>query len=340
MTVKSEKEIMQTWGSRGNPLVTVCCITYNQEKYIEDAIRGFLMQETGFPFEIIIHDDASTDNTANIVRSYAEQYPNIIRTIFQKENQYSQGRDINSFVFDIARGTYLAICEGDDYWTDSQKLQIQATKMQEHPECHISFHAVTETLNNAAESVNLKPYSKHYDKEQVFDPRTVLLGDGCFMQTPSIMLHKDVVKNLPDFYYTAPATDYILKFLGSLNGGALYINRIMGVYRVDAEGSWSETVHQNEEKMMNYLELLVESYMSMNDYLDGKYEKEIMCFVEERYIILANYFYREKKYEKLKKYKDVSIAFQIMYYLRYYPRLLDIIFNINKIIKKMLIRRV
>ena len=122
------------------PWVTVCCTTYNHEAYLRDAIEGFLMQETDFPFEIIIHDDASTDGTAKIILEYEKEYPRLIRTIIQSENQYSKAGLINPrFVFPEAQGKYLALCEGDDYWTDPGKLQKQVTFLENNPDYVITY---------------------------------------------------------------------------------------------------------------------------------------------------------------------------------------------------------
>jgi glycosyltransferase involved in cell wall biosynthesis len=129
--------------SQNIPLLSICCATYNHERYIRDAIESFLIQETDFPIEIIIHDDASTDDTAIIVRDYADKYPNLIIPIFQKENQYSQGKRIfGSFLYPRVRGKYIAFCEGDDYWISPHKLQRQIDYMESHPECRITFHPV------------------------------------------------------------------------------------------------------------------------------------------------------------------------------------------------------
>ncbi len=118
-----------------NPAVSVCCITYNHEKYIRDALEGFLMQQTNFSFEILIHDDASTDGTADIIREYEAKYPGIIKPIYQTENQYSKGIDISAtFNFPRVQGKYIALCEGDDFWTDPHKLQIQYDFMESHPD--------------------------------------------------------------------------------------------------------------------------------------------------------------------------------------------------------------
>jgi glycosyltransferase involved in cell wall biosynthesis len=117
------------------PLVSIGCITYNHQDYIRSAIEGFLMQKTNFEFEIIIHDDASTDNTTLIIKEYALKYPKIVFPIFQKENQYSKG--INpafEYVIPKCKGKYIAACEGDDYWTDPYKLQKQVDFLEANPE--------------------------------------------------------------------------------------------------------------------------------------------------------------------------------------------------------------
>lgn len=108
------------------PLISICCITYNHVKYIKQAIESFLMQKTSFKYEIIIHDDASTDGTTEIVEEYKIKYPELINTIIQTENQYSKGVSISAnYVWTKAKGKYIALCEGDDFWTDPNKLQKQ-----------------------------------------------------------------------------------------------------------------------------------------------------------------------------------------------------------------------
>ena len=116
------------------PLVSISCLAFNHAKYIRDGIEGFLIQKTTFPFEILIHDDASTDNTAQIIREYELQYPHLIFPIYQKENQYSKGRRLTlRFNVPRARGIYIALCEGDDYWTDPYKLQKQIDFLEANP---------------------------------------------------------------------------------------------------------------------------------------------------------------------------------------------------------------
>ena len=129
---KTVKE--QYSASAETPLVSVVCITYNHNKYIGDAIEGFLMQRTTFPVEIIVHDDCSTDGTADIVREYFRQSPRLIVPVLQEVNQRSQGKKILPMAIEKARGQYLALCEGDDYWIDPMKLQKQVSFLNEHSE--------------------------------------------------------------------------------------------------------------------------------------------------------------------------------------------------------------
>ena len=133
--LRSENEIIQNWKKDvTKPVVSICCIAYNHEPYIEDALEGFLIQETDFPFEILIHDDASTDKTADIIHEYEARYPKLIKPIYQTKNQYSQGKKPSYFNFERAQGEYIAMCEGDDYWIDPLKLQKQVDFLKKNPE--------------------------------------------------------------------------------------------------------------------------------------------------------------------------------------------------------------
>ena len=124
-------------------LVSVICNTYNHEAYIRQCMEGFLAQKTSFRFEILVHDDASTDHTADIIREYEAKYPELIYPIYQIENQYSKGNPISPTIqFPRARGKYLAFCEGDDYWTDPFKLQKQVSFLETHSDYSSSVHNV------------------------------------------------------------------------------------------------------------------------------------------------------------------------------------------------------
>ena len=116
------------------PLVSVVCLVYNHEPYLRQCLDGFVSQKTSFPFEILIHDDASRDGSADIIREYEAKYPDLFRPIYQKENQYSKGTNIwASILFPMAKGKYIALCEGDDFWVDPEKLQKEVTILENDP---------------------------------------------------------------------------------------------------------------------------------------------------------------------------------------------------------------
>ncbi|MCM1518458.1 MAG: glycosyltransferase [Pseudoflavonifractor sp.] len=134
------------------PLVAIWSLAYNHEPYIRDCLNGFVMQQTNFPFIAIVHDDCSTDGTTQIISEYAEKYPNIIKPIYEKENQWEKSdgsldRIAHKALFESG-AKYIALCEGDDYWTDPHKLQKQVAYMLEHPDCSICFHNVYVKYDN------------------------------------------------------------------------------------------------------------------------------------------------------------------------------------------------
>ncbi|TGY67494.1 glycosyltransferase [Phocaeicola sartorii] len=145
---------------KDSPLVTIQCLTYNHEPYIRQCLEGFVMQQTDFCFEVIVHDDASTDGTANIIREYEQKYPDIIKPIYEKENQYSKHDDsLIRIINEHTRGKYIAFCEGDDYWIDSLKLQKQVDFLEEHHDygaVYTDFEGYEQETGNR-KSMNIVP---------------------------------------------------------------------------------------------------------------------------------------------------------------------------------------
>ncbi|OIV41546.1 glycosyltransferase [Flavobacterium johnsoniae] len=139
--MRDQNAIISNWKNNDTkPVVSILCDTFNHEGFIKETLEGFLKQETTFPFEIIVHDDASKDATPVIVKEYAERYPLIIKTVLQKENQYSQKINFWSDVtFPMAQGKYIALCEGDDYWIDELKLQKQVDFLESNPDYVITW---------------------------------------------------------------------------------------------------------------------------------------------------------------------------------------------------------
>lgn len=164
MIEKTEQEIMKNWkGNINKPVVSVCCITYNHEKYIAEALDSFLMQETDFPFEVIVRDDASPDKTANIIREYEAKYPKIIKPIYEKENGYSKGIKAGAVTYKKAIGEYIAFCEGDDYWICKDKLQKQVDFLETNSECLFCwtrFKTFDDKTKVMTEDMNTKYFNK------------------------------------------------------------------------------------------------------------------------------------------------------------------------------------
>lgn len=164
-----------------NPLVSICCLTYNMEKYIEKTIEGLLMQRTTFPFEIIIHDDASTDSTKRIIEEYVLKYPEIIKPLFQVENQHSKTGFHFQFtaVYTRANGKYIAYCDGDDYWIDPLKLQNQVCFLESHPDYGLVHTKAVKYYENKGAFKDIVGH-KFSDFEELITECTVVHSSTCF----------------------------------------------------------------------------------------------------------------------------------------------------------------
>jgi len=235
---KVEKDIIRLWPElNANPLVSIICHTYQHKNYIRDAINGFLMQETTFPFEIIIRDDASSDGTREIVEEYASKYPKIIKAILENTNQYSKGIKPSSITFSIAKGKYIAMCEGDDYWTDKKKLSVQAAFLEENDAYVIAYHdAVIVNSDGSVESESLLGVNKvDYSKNELVISATVPTLTRFF---------RNVVNEFPHEMGNVVSGDTFLISLLSNYGGAKYLDGIEpAVYRRHAGGIWSGVDH-------------------------------------------------------------------------------------------------
>ena len=257
---------------KDNIMVSISCIVYNHEKYIENTIKGFLMQKTNFKYEVLIHDDASTDGTPDIIRKYEKAYPQTIYPIYQKENQYSKGVKVGKFNRSRARGKYIALCEGDDYWIDPLKLQKQVGYMEKHPECSMCFHAAYKVnINKEKMRSHLKPWKE--DRE--FNIEEIIKGGGGLFPTNSIMYLREKNLNIPEFYKNAPIDDYPLVIYMSLKGKVFYINEFMSAYRVGVPGSWTLEMTYDIEKSRKYFGGLEKMFDQLNDYTEYKYDKII-----------------------------------------------------------------
>lgn len=257
LPLPTEEEVTANWsGSFARPVVSIVCITYNQQLYIEDAIRGFLIQETVFPFEVLIHDDASTDDTAAIVRKYQSRYPNIIRAIVQYENQYSKGVKVTSLVSSLANGKYLALCEGDDFWIDKRKLAIQVQALRSNPNHKICFHRCLDSSSGIdGLKKKVRDFLWYPRRPCVVSANVVAVGDGGYVPTASLMVDRLSYSNFPQWYDDCPVGDYFLQVLCADPLGAIFVPQRMCFYRVFSVGSWSSkaTLQSADERLKRFV---------------------------------------------------------------------------------------
>lgn len=311
-----------------NIMVSVCCITYNHEKYIRQALDSFLKQKTNFKYEIIVHDDASTDSTQDIIRDYEKKYPDIIKPIYEVENQYQKGKKASLITYKHAKGKYIALCEGDDYWIDENKLQIQVDYLEKNKECVFCFHDafVLNMKNNKKE--NWKWYNKKYwKKDGNYNAGELdLLG---FIPTASYLFVRRYVENIPNWLEKSIVGDRPTKLVITNYGYAHYINKKMSIYRVGIGNSAMDKINnQNEdlEKAINYwkkIEWIIEQFDCFSEH---KYEKELNLSkaYNQINILMAKEDYRrlikEKKYRQLLRKKQLFKIYLKIYFPKIYNK--------------------
>jgi glycosyltransferase involved in cell wall biosynthesis len=270
--LRPEREIMRNWPSAAEPLVSIRCTTYNHARYIEDALEGFLIQETDFPFEIIIHDDASTDGTAAIVRDYAAAYPCIIRPVLQTENQYSQGKRISGLLATLCRGKYVAVCEGDDFWTDPHKLAIQVGFLERNPDYVITGHDAYIIDDEGRRLSDSKLTDRH---RRDFSGEELILGHG-WVLTMSWVFRNVIREFPPERNMVLNGDNFMLSLLGHY-GKSKYMPEIKpACYRVHAGGIWSQLdERQRLDSVLNTRFWIYRYYLRIGEtrYAEAYWEK-------------------------------------------------------------------
>jgi len=287
------------------PLVSIVCLAYNHEKYIEKALDGFIMQKTNFPFEIVIHDDASTDNTTAIIRNYELKYPHLFRPIYQVENQFSKEKGkVTKTVFLAAQGKYVALCEGDDYWTDPLKLQKQFDLMEAYPEYVMCTH----------------DYLIHYEHKNIPDKKATDIynylksvpnsnADGYTftvedfsknldgLHTATNFIRTDIIKMImPKITAQVVSGDYILKLFLLQYGNGLFLPDLMSVLRKNSGG-----VTQQKKDWLKQFNLQKEQLNYFASVAPASCKK---YFYRRLWKIYPNYILGKKDYRKLVSLKD------------------------------------
>ena len=234
------------------PLVSVKMSTYNHKPYIAQAIEGVVMQETSFPFELIIGEDCSTDGTREIVMEYQKRHPEITRVITSEHNVGMRRNGLR--MSKACRGKYIAWCEGDDYWTHQKKLQKQVDILESQPEVVMVAHRA-----NIVDADNKLLTVRPSMQSAILDPKYIIARGGSSFETCSMILRTSLLANLPDWFRSFPVGDVALVNL-SINRGKIYfIGEIMSTYRKGVPGSW--TSHQESVSVrLDHLISMVKAY--------------------------------------------------------------------------------
>ena len=257
--------------------VSVLCATYNHEKYITRALEGFVSQVTEFRFEVIVHEDASTDGTRRIIENYESKYPDLIKPIYQKENQYSKGRGIVlSNMLSVAKGRYIALCEGDDYWIDQHKLQKQYEALEAHKECSICIHKVKHIRDDVVPNPEkLKVTQNKYNlKEGIIEKEKMAnalwLEGGYPAQTSCYFIRRSAIevrrKNEEPFLKYMLGDQINLR-LCLMHGKFYFIDEIMSHRIKGTGGSWNDRWNSfSVQERAKYYTMFMRGEMLYNEY--------------------------------------------------------------------------
>ncbi len=244
--------------------LSVSMITYNHENFIAQAIESVLMQQTNFDFELVIGEDCSTDRTRAIIADYAERFPDKIRLLPREKNLGASHNFVETL--QSCRGQYLALLEGDDYWTSPHKLQKQVDLLDSHPECVICFHNVKAFYQD--ESLPSYEYCDP-DQKEVSTLDDLLVKN--FIPTCSTMFRRGLFGDFPDWFHTSRMGDWPLHIFNARHGNIRYINENMGAYRLHNGGAWFAFRQNRALAFHEY----IEAYNHFREYLGNEYADRI-----------------------------------------------------------------
>lgn len=325
MIDKTEEEIIQKWkGDIHIPLVSISCATYNHEKYIAAALDGFLMQETDFPFEIIIGEDSSTDQTLEIISEYKEKYPNIIKLIAWPENV---GASKNwTTILQTCQGKYIANCEGDDFWISHNKLQKQIHFMENNPDFAICCHQCVNF--DQTNQIIVGNYPDYPDGKElsISDLFVANIANTCSI------VYRNYHFKLPDFFETLKVGDWPMHMLHAQYGKIKYFHDTMALYRIHQNGVWSSTAD------ISKIDESVLMLRSMNNYFNNIFEEAIHSSIRNYllrkaflYLDIQEYNKADASYKEAASYSSISF-FNTVKYL--FKKHLPILYAISIFIKK------
>jgi len=256
-----------------NIVVTVQCLTFNHGRYVRDCLEGIVSQITDFKFVAYVHDDASGDETPQIIGEYALKYPDIIIPAIEEENLYRTGMLMPTVDEAISRigARYTAICEGDDFWTDPYKLQKQVDYMESHPECTM---CVAKTLWQDESGRRYLPrFVCRYNSDRDLTTEEIIRYGGQYISYTSTIYRSSLTDNLPHWMQNIDILDYTQHILGALRGKVHYFHEPMAVYRFQSAGSWTSI--QKKAPDLNHFRCEINWMNDLDKETEGRYARVI-----------------------------------------------------------------
>ena len=290
------------------PLVSIVCLTYNEEDFVRDTFDNFLSQKTTFPFEVLVYDDASQDRTPEIIKEYAAKYPDIFRVTLYEENNFKKGLGFYGLRvgFNEAKGKYIAYCEGDDYWCDDLKLQKQVDFLESHPEYNVCAHETR--IRNDYDSkedgilfsqtkVNIfldRTKRQHYTFEDTLT--------GNIFHISSMMFRNSPIK-WPEWICKVTALDMVLFMILAEKGDIYRLDDVMSVYRHNVKSITS--TQQQFGNQIAFNNKSIELVSQMDEYWTHKYHKQI-SYVVARYYMSNMFCYLSKSYRNYAMAREMA----------------------------------
>ncbi len=313
----------------GDMKVSISMVTYNHEQFIAKAIDSVLMQKTDFDYEIVIGEDCSRDGTRSIVLDYQRRYPDKIRLLLNEKNIGMHKNGVQTV--QACTGEYVAMLEGDDYWTSPCKLQKQVDFLDEHRDCVICFHNALLVHEDGSQ----QPYVYCPPDQNKFSTIEDLLIKGNFLPTCSKMYRRSLLDKIPEWVFSLKMGDWPIDVLISRHGNIGYINEIMGEYRIHHSGVWFG-MRQNWEELTK---ANMDAYHKLYSVLEAKYKKIIRHVLHEQCVEISEKYDELGELDKAKEFAGISFTKHFIISARsfrlilkfYFPLLFQLFKSINRV---------
>jgi glycosyltransferase involved in cell wall biosynthesis len=273
-------------------IVTACVLSYNHEKWLEKCLESICTQKTDHEFTVLVHDDCSTDGSKAIIERFEKKYPALMQTIYQEKNQYSQGINIvQKYVIPAIKTKYFAICEGDDYWCDSSKLQKQIDYLEAHPDCNLCFHDANVVDPDDNFLKTFYPRKMWNDKElykrlESPDGANLSVRDMIMLDfTPTASIVGRTERLLPILRFST-SLDLVVRLVTTYDGYAHFFNEIMSAYRTSNPNSASGSIQNSPEKLKaSFLDRHVGLLREFDEFTKRKYHDTIEHQIKRKELI-------------------------------------------------------